>query len=165
MREDESNEMGLEEEEVEEEEDEDDDDDDDDDDDGDDDEKEDEKEDEEDDEEEDEEEDDEDDKEIGDEDEEEMIDTGSCLTTVTFESLGVAPALCAAMKTIGWTIPTEIQAASIPESIRGRDIIGLAETGSGKTGAFAIPIIQALLETPQRLFAVVLAPTRYSLKG
>lgn len=44
--------------------------------------------------------------------------------------------------------------------MQGKDIIGLAETGSGKTGAFAIPILQALLQNPQRLFAVVLCPTR-----
>lgn len=44
--------------------------------------------------------------------------------------------------------------------LQDRDVIGLAETGSGKTGAFAIPILQALLANPQRLFAVVLAPTR-----
>lgn len=43
----------------------------------------------------------------------------------------------------------------------GRDVIGLAETGSGKTGAFCLPILQALLETPTRLFALVLTPTRY----
>lgn len=42
----------------------------------------------------------------------------------------------------------------------GKDVIGLAETGSGKTGAFAIPILQALLETPQKLFALVMTPTR-----
>lgn len=42
----------------------------------------------------------------------------------------------------------------------GSDVIGLAETGSGKTGAFALPILQALLETPQKLFALILTPTR-----
>ena len=47
-------------------------------------------------------------------------------------------------------------------------MIGLAETGSGKTGAFAIPILQALLETPQKLFALILTPTRelaYQISG
>lgn len=45
-------------------------------------------------------------------------------------------------------------------ALQGKDVIGLAETGSGKTGAFALPILQSLLETPQRLFALVLTPTR-----
>ena len=79
---------------------------------------------------------------------------------VTFKSLGVLDALCDAINGIGWTKPTEIQQHAIPEALKGRDIIGLAETGSGKTGAFAIPILQALLQRPQRLFAVILAPTR-----
>jgi ATP-dependent RNA helicase DDX47/RRP3 len=79
---------------------------------------------------------------------------------VTFASLGVNGALCEALKELGWGIPTEIQRQAIPEALAGRDIIGIAETGSGKTGAFAIPILQALLSAPQRLFAVVLAPTR-----
>lgn len=57
--------------------------------------------------------------------------------------------------------PTEIQKESIPWAIEGRDIIGLAQTGSGKTAAFAIPIIQRLWDNPQAFFACVLAPTRY----
>lgn len=79
---------------------------------------------------------------------------------VTFESLGVAKPLCDAIASIGWKKPTEIQQNSIPEAITGRDIIGLAETGSGKTGAFAISILHSLLQNPQRLFAVILVPTR-----
>lgn len=43
----------------------------------------------------------------------------------------------------------------------GNDIIGLAETGSGKTGAFALPVLQKLLENPQRLYALILTPTRF----
>jgi len=78
----------------------------------------------------------------------------------TFQTLGVVESLCQAIEGIGWTAPTEIQQNSIPEALKGRDVIGLAETGSGKTGAFAIPILQALLAAPQRLFAVILAPTR-----
>jgi ATP-dependent RNA helicase DDX47/RRP3 len=78
----------------------------------------------------------------------------------TWADLGVCEALCEAIATLGWTSPTEIQKSAIVEALKGRDVIGLAETGSGKTGAFAIPIIQALLDNPTRLFAVVLAPTR-----
>jgi hypothetical protein len=48
----------------------------------------------------------------------------------------------------------------IPFLCQGKDIIGLAETGSGKTGAFALPILHALLENPQKLYALVLTPTR-----
>lgn len=87
-------------------------------------------------------------------------DGGDDSVTNTFADLGIVKPICDAIKTVGWALPTEIQKQAIPEALSGRDIIGLAETGSGKTGAFAIPIIQALLASPSRLFAVVLAPTR-----
>ncbi|CAL1277815.1 unnamed protein product [Larinioides sclopetarius] len=79
---------------------------------------------------------------------------------VTFKSLGVVDVLCEACEQLKWKTPTAIQQEAIPVALQGRDIIGLAETGSGKTGAFAIPVLQALLKTPQRLFALVLTPTR-----
>ena len=78
----------------------------------------------------------------------------------TFKSFGLEEVLVEAVEKIGWTKPTEIQSQALPQALLGKDIIGLAETGSGKTGAFAIPIINALLKNPQRLFAVVLCPTR-----
>lgn len=59
-----------------------------------------------------------------------------------------------------WKIPSKIQREAIPLALQGKDVIGLAETGSGKTGAFALPILQALLDNPQRYFALVLTPTR-----
>ena len=79
---------------------------------------------------------------------------------VSFKDLGVCQPLCEATQALGWTSPTAIQAEALPVALSGRDIVGLAETGSGKTGAFAIPILQALLAKPQRLFACILAPTR-----
>uniref|UniRef100_A0A803Y7I3 Probable ATP-dependent RNA helicase DDX47 n=1 Tax=Meleagris gallopavo TaxID=9103 RepID=A0A803Y7I3_MELGA len=78
----------------------------------------------------------------------------------SFKDLGVTDVLCEACDQLGWKIPTKIQVEAIPVALQGRDIIGLAETGSGKTGAFALPILQALLDAPQRLFALVLTPTR-----
>ncbi|XP_028417394.1 probable ATP-dependent RNA helicase DDX47 [Dendronephthya gigantea] len=78
----------------------------------------------------------------------------------TFKTLGVTEVLCEACGKIGWNNPTKIQRECIPLALQGKDIIGLAETGSGKTGAFALPILQALLENPQRLFALVMTPTR-----
>ncbi|CAM9672715.1 unnamed protein product, partial [Discosporangium mesarthrocarpum] len=90
---------------------------------------------------------------------------GKCLASdedvkVTFSSLGVTDVLCEAARDLGWTHATEIQRQSLPLAFRGKDVIGLAETGSGKTGAFAIPILQSLLEKPQRLYSLILAPTR-----
>jgi ATP-dependent RNA helicase DDX47/RRP3 len=72
----------------------------------------------------------------------------------------VTDVLCEACAALNWRIPTAIQRESLPIALQGKDIIGLAETGSGKTAAFALPILQALLDTPTRLFALVLTPTR-----
>ncbi|XP_002129468.2 putative ATP-dependent RNA helicase DDX47 [Ciona intestinalis] len=79
---------------------------------------------------------------------------------VTFHSLGVVDVLCETCDKLGWKKPSKIQEEAIPVALQGNDVIGLAETGSGKTGAFCIPVLQALLEDPQRLFALVLTPTR-----
>ncbi|KAK2197892.1 bifunctional Helicase superfamily 1-2 [Babesia duncani] len=78
----------------------------------------------------------------------------------TFEDLGVCKEICLVCKQIGWNYPTKIQQEAIPPALSGRDIIALAETGSGKTGAFTIPILQSLLNDCQRLYCLVLAPTR-----
>ncbi|KAH8808115.1 P-loop containing nucleoside triphosphate hydrolase protein [Xylogone sp. PMI_703] len=78
----------------------------------------------------------------------------------TFKDLGIVDSLCDACAALGYKAPTPIQSESIPLALQGRDLIGLAETGSGKTAAFALPILQALLDQPQSLFGLVLAPTR-----
>lgn len=65
-------------------------------------------------------------------------------TTVTksFKDLGIIDSLCEACESLGYKAPTQIQAEAIPLALQGRDVIGLAETGSGKTAAFALPILQ-----------------------
>ncbi|KAI4326228.1 hypothetical protein MLD38_031561 [Melastoma candidum] len=78
----------------------------------------------------------------------------------TFKDLGLCNELIEACDALGWKNPTKIQVEAIPHALEGKDLIGLAQTGSGKTGAFALPIIQALLEAPQAFFACVLSPTR-----
>ena len=59
----------------------------------------------------------------------------------TFAGLGVCPEICGAVEKMGYKFPSKIQAESLPYTLKQRDIIGLAETGSGKTAAFAIPVI------------------------
>lgn len=78
----------------------------------------------------------------------------------SFKELGVSAPLLEALEQMKFSKPTEIQAEALPHALAGRDIIGVAETGSGKTAAFALPILQKLWEEPKNLFACVLAPTR-----
>jgi ATP-dependent RNA helicase DDX47/RRP3 len=84
----------------------------------------------------------------------------STTAPTTFKELGLIDPLLDALSQLNFTTPTDIQVAGIPPALEGRDIIGVAETGSGKTAAFALPILQALWDKPQGLFACVLAPTR-----
>ena len=59
-----------------------------------------------------------------------------------FEELGVMPELICAIEEMGWLLPTPVQQEAIPLIITGSDVLAAAETGSGKTGAFALPVLQ-----------------------
>ncbi len=76
-----------------------------------------------------------------------------------FEGFGLNPALAESLVRMKYTVPTPIQAQAIPLALQGRDIMGSAQTGTGKTAAFAIPLIESLLKNP-RGSALVLTPTR-----
>lgn len=87
------------------------------------------------------------------------------MPSTTFESLGLSRACLAALSHEGYTVPTPIQEATIPSLLEGRDLLGCAQTGTGKTAAFALPTIQILAATPQKrqprkARALVVAPTR-----
>jgi ATP-dependent RNA helicase RhlE len=74
--------------------------------------------------------------------------------------LGIAAPLLRAVKDAGYESPTPIQERAIPLALKGRDLIGLAQTGTGKTAAFTLPILDRLLGGPRRTRALVLTPTR-----
>jgi hypothetical protein len=62
--------------------------------------------------------------------------------TPSFRDIGVCEELCRSIEELGWKKPSAIQVQSLPKALKGHDVIGLAKTGSGKTAAFAIPILQ-----------------------
>ena len=78
----------------------------------------------------------------------------------TFEALGLAPEVVDAVRDAGYTEPTPIQRDAIPLVMRGRDVMGLAQTGTGKTAAFTLPVVHRLLGGPRRTRALILTPTR-----
>ena len=79
----------------------------------------------------------------------------------SFDNLGLIAPLVKSVSEQGYTTPTPIQALAIPTILKGSDLFATAPTGTGKTAAFAIPIIQQIITTPQRkTHALVLAPTR-----
>ena len=77
----------------------------------------------------------------------------------TFEDLGVSEALRASVEALGWEQPTPIQIKSIPTGLAGSDLVGIAQTGTGKTGAFMLPALERI-ETGGGLQVLVLCPTR-----
>ena len=77
-----------------------------------------------------------------------------------FASLGLPPALLRGVRAAGYQTPTPIQQRAIPLVLQGVDLVAAAQTGSGKTAAFALPILTKLLDRPHALRALVLAPTR-----
>ena len=87
------------------------------------------------------------------------------MSEVTFADLGLAEPLLRALNEANYTVPTPIQARTIPALLQGRDVLGIAQTGTGKTAAFALPVLQHLFENKERAQpksprALVLAPTR-----
>src|SRR5881628_3108966 len=80
-----------------------------------------------------------------------------------FAALGLDPTLARAVAALGYEEPTAIQAAAIPALLRGRDVLGQAATGTGKTAAFALPLLQRIGTAASRtptIRALVLVPTR-----
>jgi ATP-dependent RNA helicase RhlE len=80
---------------------------------------------------------------------------------MSFESFQLHPTVTAGVKALGYTRPTPIQREAIPAVMEGRDVMGLAQTGTGKTAAFGLPILNRLAEGPRgTIRALILGPTR-----
>lgn len=90
---------------------------------------------------------------------------GLYVTDVLFSDFGFSEPILRALKAEGYASPTPIQAQAIPHLLQGQDLLGLAQTGSGKTAAFSLPILQRLASAPEKcapkaVRALILAPTR-----
>ncbi|EGV66047.1 ribosomal RNA processing protein [Yamadazyma tenuis] len=92
--------------------------------------------------------------------EDKVVDASAETAIQSFAEFDLIPEILESIQAMKFTKPTPIQAESIPHALAGKDIIGLAQTGSGKTAAFAIPILQALWHAKTPYFSLVLAPTR-----
>ncbi|NMC80101.1 MAG: DEAD/DEAH box helicase [Chloroflexi bacterium] len=80
---------------------------------------------------------------------------------MNFDSFSFHPLIKAGISSVGYSIPTSIQLRTIPAILEGRDVLGLAQTGTGKTAAFVLPILQRLMRGPRgKLRALILSPTR-----
>jgi len=82
---------------------------------------------------------------------------------MTFDTLGLSPKLLAAIEAAGYTEPTPIQAGAIPLALQGRDVLGIAQTGTGKTASFTLPLIEKLARGRAKARmprSLIVAPTR-----
>jgi len=80
---------------------------------------------------------------------------------MNFDQFSLDPRILAGVKAMGYTTPTPIQQKAIPVILKGRDVLGIAQTGTGKTGAFILPILQRLLKgNRRRVRVLIVAPTR-----
>ncbi|MCB1229012.1 MAG: DEAD/DEAH box helicase [Verrucomicrobiae bacterium] len=82
------------------------------------------------------------------------------MDTPPFSTLGLSPFLLQAVESLGFERPSPIQALAIPVALEGRDIVGLSETGSGKTAAFALPLLEKIDVNDRRTQALIVCPTR-----
>ncbi len=87
------------------------------------------------------------------------------MSSLSFSSLGLTETILRALQARGYAAPTPIQQQAIPHLLAGKDLLGIAQTGTGKTAAFALPVLQQLADAPERARprtprALVLAPTR-----
>jgi ATP-dependent RNA helicase RhlE len=88
-------------------------------------------------------------------------ETSAATTSTSFDDLPLNAQLRAGIREMGYSQPTAIQQGAIPDAVRGRDLIGTAQTGTGKTAAFLLPILERLMSRPRgRILALVLTPTR-----
>jgi ATP-dependent RNA helicase RhlE len=80
---------------------------------------------------------------------------------MSFEAFNLHPSIMAGVRALGYSVPTPIQSQAVPLIMQGRDVIGLAQTGTGKTAAFVLPILERLRSGPRgRVRALIISPTR-----
>ena len=82
------------------------------------------------------------------------------MDTPPFSTLGLSPMLLEAVESLGYESPSPIQALAIPVALEGHDVVGLSETGSGKTAAFAVPVLQSIDVGSRATQALIVCPTR-----
>ena len=86
--------------------------------------------------------------------------TDTTINPVAFDSLGLPPFLLESLSVLGYEEATPIQAETVPALLEGRDVVGIAQTGTGKTAAFALPVLAVLDYKNRAPQVLVLCPTR-----